>query len=144
MGELGWSEITAKDGDLHAALLDAGLPVEDLDGAKGRFFRLERNGVLAGFGGFEAYGRDALLRSVVVMPNFRGTGAGRQITDALLEEMRAGGVERAYLLTNTAEDFFRHLGFAATPRDAAPDAIRATRQATTICSSAAMLTRKTA
>lgn len=144
MGQLGWTEIDATDGGLQAALLDAGLPVEDLEAAKGRFFRFERNGVLAGFGGFEPYGRDALLRSVVVLPAERGTGAGRQITSALLEEMRAGGVERAYLLTNTAETFFRHLGFAATPRETAPDAIRATRQATTICTSAAMLTRETA
>jgi N-acetylglutamate synthase-like GNAT family acetyltransferase len=142
MGD-GLVEITSADAGLRAALVDAALPIEDLDQSNGRFFRHERSGVLAGFGGFEMYGRDALLRSVVVVPAARGTGAGRRITELLLARMKAAGVERAYLLTDTAEDFFRHMGFGATPRGAAPDAIRATRQATTICASAAMLTRET-
>jgi N-acetylglutamate synthase-like GNAT family acetyltransferase len=144
MQTLGATAIDGRDDGLRAALLDAGLPIDDLDQSNGRFFRYERSGVLTGFGGFEPYGGDALLRSVVVLPEARGTGAGRQITSALLGEMRAGGIGRAYLLTDTAEAFFRHLSFAATPRETAPDAIRATKQATTICASAAMLTRETA
>lgn len=139
MVELTRTPVAAGDHGLHAALGDADLPGDDLGASNGRFFRFEQNGVLAGYGGFEPYGDVALLRSVVVTPPMRGQGAGRAIAEALAEEMCAAGIAQAYLLTTTAEDFFRHLGFAEIPRDEAPAVILATPQATTICRSAALL-----
>lgn len=142
MDDLTRRPVTASDAALHATLLEAALPIDDLETSNGRFFRFDRTGVLAGFGGFEPYGPDALLRSVVVVPHMRGTGTGRAIADALLAEMRDAGIKRAYLLTTTAEDFFAHLGFAEIERKDAPAPILATPQATTICSSAALLSRR--
>jgi N-acetylglutamate synthase-like GNAT family acetyltransferase len=142
MGELTRSPVAAEDPGFLGTLGEAALPVEDLSISSGHFFRFEQNGVLVGFGGFEPYGSDALLRSVVVTPPMRGQGTGRAITEALAEEMRAAGVERAFLLTTTAEDFFRHLGFAEIGRNEAPATILATPQATTICSSAALLSKR--
>jgi N-acetylglutamate synthase-like GNAT family acetyltransferase len=139
MGDLSHSPVSPADTGLQQALTDADLPVDDLEVSNGRFFRFERNGVLAGYGGFEPYGDVALLRSVVVAPSMRGQGAGRAIAETLAEAMRSAGIAEAYLLTTTAEDFFRHLGFAEIPRDDAPATILATPQATTICSSAALL-----
>ena len=141
MIELTRSAVAAQDHGLHSALSDADLPRDDLRESKGRFFRFEKNGVLAGYGGFEPYGNVALLRSVVVAPSLRGQGAGRAIAEALAEEMRTAGVVQAYLLTTTAEDFFRHLGFGEVSRDNAPAAILATPQAMTICRSAALLSK---
>jgi N-acetylglutamate synthase-like GNAT family acetyltransferase len=142
MGTLTRSSVASEDAAFHAELGAAALPLEDLGVSNGHFFRFERNGVLAGFGGFEPYGGDALLRSVVVTPQMRGTGAGREIAEALTDEMRAAGIGNAYLLTTTAEDFFKHLGFAEIPRAEAPAAILETPQATTICRSAAMLSKR--
>jgi N-acetylglutamate synthase-like GNAT family acetyltransferase len=142
MDDLTRNPVTASDPVLHATLLEAALPIEDLETSNGRFFRFDRNGVLAGFGGFEPYGPDALLRSVVVAPQMRGSGTGRAIADALFAEMRDAGIKSAYLLTTTAEDFFAHLGFAEIERKDAPASILATPQATTICSSAALLSRR--
>src|SRR5690349_4420044 len=112
MGELTRSPIAAQDPGLLGALGDAALPVEALSVSNGRFFRFEQNGVLVGYGGFEPYGGDALLRSVVVTPPMRGRGTGRAIAEALAAEMQASGIGHAFLLTTTAEAFFRHLGFA--------------------------------
>jgi N-acetylglutamate synthase-like GNAT family acetyltransferase len=133
--------IAAADPALRHALLAADLPVADLERPGRRFYRFAEAGETVGFGGLEAYGEAVLLRSVVVAPDFRGTGRGRAITQALIDEARVLGVRDLYLMTTTAEAFFRHLGFARIDRAAAPAAILATEQATTICASAAMLVR---
>ena len=52
------------------------------------------------------------------------------------------GARTAYLLTTTAEAFFAHDGFVRIERSKAPPSILATKQATIICSSAALLTRR--
>ena len=52
------------------------------------------------------------------------------------------GARAAWLPTTTAEDFFGHLGFTRVERTTAPASILGTRQATTICSTAALLTRR--
>jgi N-acetylglutamate synthase-like GNAT family acetyltransferase len=133
--------VTGSDAALVAALIEARLPTEDLNNPGRTFFRVERDGETVGFGGFEAYGGDALLRSVVVVPERRGRGDGRAVTEAVLAEARQAGVERAYLLTTTAEAFFARLGFDRTARAEAPAAILGTQQATTICSSATLMRR---
>lgn len=142
MDDLTRSPVTASDAALEATLLEAALPIDDLGTSEGRYFRFDRNGVLAGFGGFEPYGPDALLRSVVVVPQMRGTGTGRAIAGALLSEMRQAGIQDAYLLTTTAEGFFTRLGFAEIERKRAPARILATPQAATICSSAPLLSKR--
>lgn len=142
MDDLTRSSVTASDAALQATLLDAALPIDDLGVSNGRFFRFDKNGVLAGFGGFEPYGPDALLRSVVVVPQMRGTGTGRAIAGALLSEMRQAGIQDAYLLTTTAEGFFTRLGFAEIERKHAPARILATPQAATICNSAPLLSKR--
>ena len=142
MDDLTRSPVTASDAALQATLLEAALPIDDLGTSEGRYFRFDRNGVLAGFGGFEPYGPDALLRSVVVVPQMRGTGTGRAIAGAQLSEMRQAGIQDAYLLTTTAEGFFTRLGFAEIERKHAPARILATPQAATICSSAPLLSKR--
>jgi amino-acid N-acetyltransferase len=46
-----------------------------------------------------------------------------------------------YLLTTTAAGFFEHLGFRRADRASTPEAILGTRQASSICTSAALLKR---
>lgn len=133
--------IAPEAAELHAALLEAHLPTEDLLDDGRTFFRFESNGHAVGFGGFELYGEDALLRSVVVLPGARGRGLGRGVTEGVLDRAYEAGARRAFLLTTSAEDFFGHLGFAAVDRTEAPATILGTKQATTICSSAALLAR---
>lgn len=134
--------IEATDAPLREALLSASLPVADLTEPGRTFFRLDGDGETIGFGGYELYGPDMLLRSVVVVPAHRGHGHGETLTELVLSAGARAGARDAYLMTASAEVFFERHGFRRIPRHEAPASILATRQATTICSSAAMLTRR--
>jgi N-acetylglutamate synthase-like GNAT family acetyltransferase len=141
MASLATGPVAADAPELHEALTGAQLPIEDLTDGGRMFYRFESEGRTVGYGGLELYGEDALLRSVVVLPEARGTGMGRAVTEGVLARAYEAGARHAYLLTTTAEGFFSRLGFVPVDREAAPAAILATRQATTICSSAALLRR---
>jgi N-acetylglutamate synthase-like GNAT family acetyltransferase len=141
LGSLTVRPVAADAPELSAALAEAGLPTEDLTDPGRTFFRFEQDGVPVGYAGCELCGEHALLRSVVVLPGMRGRGFGRAITEGLLERARAAGARQAYLLTTSAEDFFTHAGFVRLERSAAPPAILATKQASTICSTAPLMTR---
>lgn len=131
--ELAPSELPA----LAAALAAAGLPDGDLAEPGRRFYRLDDGGRTLGWAGLEIDGSEALLRSVVV-PD-RGRGTGRDLVARVVDAARADGIERLWLLTTTAAPFFAKLGFAEAARDAAPAAIRATREFRDICPASACL-----
>ena len=105
------------------------------------FFAFEEAGRPVGFGGFELCGAHALLRSMVVLPGMRGRGLGRSLAERVLEHARLAGATDAYLLTTTAESFFERTGFRRIDRSMAPREILETRQATSICTTAALLVR---
>lgn len=131
--------VPAGDAGFRAALLDAGLPVDDLDLEGRRFFRFIADGRTVGYGGFEPHGDHALIRSVVVLPEARGAGYGRAIADLLAAEAARTGAREAFLLTTSAEAFFSHLGFATIPRAEAPAEILATPQAASMCTTAPLM-----
>ena len=66
-----------------------------------------------------------LMRSVGVRPDVRGMGLGMLATAAAVAEARTRGLTRVFLLTETAEGFFKKLGFSVIDRESLPDAIRA-------------------
>jgi len=135
--------IAGDDPGLAAALLDAGLPADDLAHA-GRTFYVYRTfaGRVIGYGGFERHGQDALLRSVVVPSADRSQGMGRNLVALLQRRAYDQGARQAWLLTETAAPFFERAGFKTAAREQAPQAILATRQAQDLCpASAALMTR---
>jgi GNAT superfamily N-acetyltransferase len=71
-------EIKADDPAFTAALTEASLPTDDLTSEPFRYFEWE--GVA--FGGVGG-GADALIRSVVVLPQARGRGYGVAIAESL-------------------------------------------------------------
>lgn len=137
-------QIAANDPRLSKALRDADLPTDDLSTSTGRFFSFRTlGGTLVGYGGFERDGSDVLLRSILVKPALRGRGAGRNIALLLMSRAFDEGARRAWLLTTSAAPFFEKLGFKATAREEAPDAIRETPQAVSLCpASAPLLARR--
>jgi arsenate reductase len=139
-------QIAANDPRLAKALRAAELPTEDLAASDGRFFSFRTlGGTLAGYGGFELHGPDALLRSILVKPEFRGRGIGRNIALLLMSRAFDQGARDAWLLTPSATPFFEKLGFKITPRESAPAAIAQTPQAVSLCpASAPLLTRRIA
>lgn len=91
-----------------------------------------------GVGGFERYGSNVLLRSVVVEEAVRGRGYGTTLTRRLLGHARDKGIEAVYLLTTTAASFFTSLGFQTVKRNRVPDSIRTTREFTELCPESAV------
>lgn len=79
---------------------------------------------IVGSAALELYGASALLRSVAVEAGRRGQGLGRQLTQAALALAHGRGVQRVYLLTETAADFFAGLGFAPLDRQAVDPAVQ--------------------
>lgn len=116
------------------------LPASDLDESSLEKILVCRDdkGVVAVVG-LEALGRVALLRSLVVDWEMRGQGLGVQLTKAAEALASRAGVESIYLLTTTAEEFFRAQGYRLLARSEAPLAIQSTTQFSELCPSSAVL-----
>lgn len=137
------SRLGGNDPALIGLLQGAGLPACDVGSGDGQqFIGLYVGKKLVAAGGLELHGTCALLRSVVVAEDQRGTGKGRAISEILIEQAHAQGLEELYLLTTTAEHFFRSLGFEPVERSAVPDAIRRTREFSELCPSSAVVMRR--
>jgi N-acetylglutamate synthase-like GNAT family acetyltransferase len=137
------SRLTAKDPGLISLLQGAGLPTSDLGTHDGQqFIGLYEGTDLVAAGGLEIYGDCALLRSVVVARDQRGTGKGRAISEFILDQAHVQRLAALYLLTTTAEHFFRRLGFEPVERSSVPDAIRRTPEFSELCPSSAVVMRR--
>lgn len=132
----------AADADAIAALLSAaGLPSRDFQPHLENFLVWREGAEIRGAVGLEVHGTDGLLRSLVVRPGWRGHGAGRALVRAVVQRARARGVERLFLLTTTAAEFFARLGFSACRRGEVPPAIARTAEFSELCpASSACLT----
>lgn len=127
---------------VRSALDLANLPNEDIDNPDIALFGLSDYRGVIGYVGMEGQGPDRLLRSLVILPDRRGEGFGRELIDRL--EIRAVlEAKRLHLLTNDAAPFFRKLGYFDAERSAAPISITGTAQFRTLCpASAAYLTKE--
>jgi N-acetylglutamate synthase-like GNAT family acetyltransferase len=139
---LRFEAISAADRDFRRCLEDAKLPTSDLAGSGKRYFRLTESGESRAYGGFEAQGTHAFLRSIVVVGRDRGHGYGRTLVNGLVAEARKLGLKDAYLLTTNAAPFFAALDFMPCGRESAPAEIAATEQFTDLCPSNAKLMRR--
>ncbi|MGB7920204.1 MAG: arsenic resistance N-acetyltransferase ArsN2 [Desulfobacterales bacterium] len=97
------------------------------------FFGLGPEGELEGVVGLELFGAVALLRSLAVVSSRRRTGLGSKLVAHVEDYARNKGIKSLYLLTHTAESFFKHRGYQRTGRDDAPTAIRETKEFSEIC-----------
>lgn len=128
----------------EAAILDllgrCGLPQagvrEHLEG----FWVAETEGRLVGTAGAEVYGEVALLRSVATDPAYRAQGVARRLCAEVLRHVARLGVQRAYLLTESASDYFRrHFGFRDVPRSEADPRLAASAEFQGACPQTARL-----
>lgn len=116
-------------------LLEAAkLPTQDLrDEMLPHFFYAGSEGAPQGLVGLELLGSEALLRSLVVESQARGLGLGKSLVEHAEEHAAAQGVKSLYLLTTTAESFFKHLNYARVDRNAAPPTIQRTSEYASLC-----------
>ena len=127
---------------VRSLLASNNLPSEDIDAHIEDFILALLDGELAGCSGLEIYGRHALLRSVAVARHLHGKGIGRLLAAKITQYSSDKGVSELYLLTTTAELFFRQMGFSVIDRSAFPAALMNTREAASICPSSAICMKK--
>jgi amino-acid N-acetyltransferase len=135
---------TPRRADVIRLLESAALPASDLtDDHMKDFFYVGLATAPIGIVGVQFYGADALLRSLVVTSAYRTRGLGHGLVERAEQHARERGAATVYLLTTTAESFFRLRGYVVTPRDRAPAAIRSTPEFAGLCpASSAFLAKR--
>jgi amino-acid N-acetyltransferase len=88
------------------------------------FWVLESDSRVAGCAGIEIYGEAAVLRSVVVVPELRGSGEGDRLVRTALDYAKEHGAKRVYLFTMHAAPFFARYGFVGVSTDEFEPAVR--------------------
>ena len=122
-------ELAAKE------LIDAcKLTTEDLSAEMMRNFLVARKGDrVVGVIGLEICGQHALLRSLAVAEDFRRQRIAARLTNFIARYAVSHGIQKIYLLTMTAKDFFAKQGYLELDRDQAPEGIQATREFKDLC-----------
>lgn len=87
------------------------------------FIVVEDEGRIVGCGALHLYGRHLTeIRSIAVLPEYKGKGAGRLLVEGLLQEAAYHHVSCVCLFTRIP-DFFAHFGFRVARREELPDKI---------------------
>ncbi|MEM9704969.1 MAG: arsenic resistance N-acetyltransferase ArsN2 [Pseudomonadota bacterium] len=123
-------------------LRDANLPTDDLGDETVTLFAYVHAGEICGAVGLQIVAdNSALLRSLVVPPEFRGRGLGDVLAAFAERQSASQNLAELYLLTDTAERFFQRRGYDFVLRENAPEAIRNTEQFSALCPASAHLMR---
>ena len=134
----------ARESDLQSIkdLLRANnLPIEGVDDHWRTFILARDNGRVVACGGAETYQVAALIRSIAVLPEYRKHGVGRRIVRQLIDRLAARGVREFYLLTTTAEEYFKKRGFKTIDRDEVHPQLLQSREFQDACPSSAVCMR---
>jgi amino-acid N-acetyltransferase len=114
------------------------LPIQDCAAQAQIFYGIFDGDMLIAAGGLEPAADYALLRSVVVMEQYRASGLARKISEYLINLAESEGRRAVYLLTETAAPYFQRLGFTPLSRAEVPAAIAQTRQFSALCPDSAI------
>ena len=133
---------TARDLPEILALLELSeLPTDGLTDHLVTTLVARAEGSIVGCAAVEVYGTTGLLRSVAVDTRRRGAGLGQRLTEAALDLARARGVQRVYLLTSTAGDFFPRFGFRKIDRTEIDPALERSAELRGACPASAIAMR---
>ena len=132
--------------EITALLTESALPIADVSASPSlRFFGIRDGSARVAVVGLELYLPVGLLRSLAVRPALRKRGLARELVSFAESFAAAQGVESLFLLTTTADPFFRALGYSPASRDEAPSTIQATAQFCRLCpASSAFLCKRVA
>lgn len=129
--------------EIFPLLAGCDLPVADISASSPpQFFGFRVAGSVVAVIGLEQFESVGLLRSLAVTHSYRGRGRAHELVSYVESFAASRGVESLFLLTTTAEPFFRKLGYRSTSRQEAPQAIQVTSQFSGLCpSSSAFLSK---
>ncbi|MEP6884170.1 MAG: arsenic resistance N-acetyltransferase ArsN2 [Gammaproteobacteria bacterium] len=112
----------------------AGLPTTDLASAhEFQIWIVESGASILGVIGLERFGREALLRSLAVAPEQRKRGLGHQLVARLEQDAWGDGIQQLILLTETADAFFRSLGYVVTNRSYVSKEVKQSAEFQSLC-----------
>lgn len=134
----------AKDNDLPVIsdiLEKNDLVYEDIQNKNIEFFRAYDNDLFVGIIGLEQFGGIGFLRSLVVLDAHRDKGYGKEICNCIFDYAKNKQNKEIYLLTTTAEDFFKKLGFKIIERKDVPEEIKNTAEYSHFCPDSAACMR---
>ncbi|MDP9193609.1 MAG: arsenic resistance N-acetyltransferase ArsN2 [Acidobacteriota bacterium] len=142
MTEITIAAATAADLEaIKELLIASGLPTAGVDD-HWKTFIVARDGTnVVACGGAEAYQFAALIRSVAVRQEHRSHGLGRRIVRQLLDRLASRGLREFYLLTTTAEAYFRKRGFKTIDRDEVHPQLLSSREFQDACPESAVCMR---
>jgi amino-acid N-acetyltransferase len=115
------------------------LPSNDIEKYIENFIIIEINNKIIGIGGLETYNQFGLIRSIVVKPECRNNGVAKNIYGLIEKKASDSGIKTLYLLTETAIDYFKKLGFKIQSRSNVPKSIMRTKQFRELCPSSAVV-----
>ncbi|MEE4331142.1 MAG: arsenic resistance N-acetyltransferase ArsN2 [Wenzhouxiangella sp.] len=125
---------------IASLLADSGLPTDDLVEQDLSLFRIEESEAgLTAVGGLERCGQTALIRSVATAGAMQGRGIAGRIVEALERLAEDQGFASLYLLTESAERYFESRGYSTVDRAEVPQAVRESRQFSSLCPSSATI-----
>ncbi len=122
---------------IRALLESSGLPTSDLESARPEFVAIREQGQVVAAGALQRFGSSALLRSVVVAEDRRGSGLGHAIVLELERLARVARIDRLILLTETAASFFARHGYQVIERSAAPADVQGSEEFRSLCPNSA-------
>lgn len=117
------------------------LPIEDIH-TNTHLFGTYDNATLVGIAGVELQGAQGLIRSVCVDESYRSKGMAELLTEHIEQYAKQNGADTLYLLTTTAENYFKRKGFIKIERTSVPQAIRQTSEFSSVCPSSATVMMK--
>jgi N-acetylglutamate synthase-like GNAT family acetyltransferase len=124
-----------------ALLSEAKLPTDGVAEHFHSYFVVDEGGRIVASAGLELRGDAALLRSLAVAADLRGTGLGAAVLRRALHEAdgRDGGV---YALTTTADAYLSRFGFQPVPRASLPRQLFESRELQDACPSSATVMKR--
>ena len=119
-------------------LAECKLPHSDIVPGKQNFIIAEIDRKIIGCAGFEAYNESGLFRSLGVKPIHREMKIGKDLLSKVIDLSKENNVNQLYLLTTTADVYFKKSGWKVINRNEVPDDILATTEFSSICPSTAI------
>ena len=107
-----------------ALLKRAELPTEDVEKFCPYFLVAQIDEKVVGTAGMEVYGKNALVRSLAVAPEFQKRGIGKQLLNEILVFAKNNGMKEAYLLTHNIQSLAQKVGFVQITREEVPEVVQ--------------------
>lgn len=118
------------------------LPAHEESDHRGTFFVAESERGIIGVCGIELCdGSVAMLGSLGVMPGYRKQKIGRRLVHRAMSHAQDQGIERLFVLTESATGYFQNNGFTALERKSAPSQLKTARLPGGPATSALLLVR---